>query len=476
MAAEQLFVSVVVILVAARLLGELFQRIKQPTLVGELLAGVIVGPSILGIVKPDESLNVLSDLAVFFLMFLAGLQMNPREIRGAGKSAAVLSIIAFTLPLLAGMYAASSLFGLTTVQSLFMGLLLSITAVPVSAMILMEFGILKSRIGNTVISAAVINDIFSLIVLSIIFQLTQTSGGAGAGTGQINLEDLAASGIRIAAFIGGIFLVDILFRKTSHWLPDRVAPYFDKLKTKEAAFGILLITTISISLVAQDIGLHFIIGTFFSGLIVYKEIIGKQNFDRVYDIISAITFGFFAPIFFAIIGIEMNVQSIASSIPLFLALLAVAILTKVGGGFVGSRLVRFSKDESLAIGFLMNGRGMVELVIASIGFGAGIIDLKLFSIAVAIGFITTIMAPIMSKPYVDKSIPADKRKKTTTTTTKRTRKRKGLLVFKEEGEEKKEVEEEKDYSQEQAGDIGGTGEEEEEQEREEEEQNTKRWW
>src|SRR5919198_413538 len=469
MAAEQLFVSVVIILVAARLLGELFQRIKQPTLVGELLAGVIVGPSILGIVKPDESLTVLSDLAVFFLMFLAGLEMNPREIRGAGKSAAVLSIIAFTLPLLAGMYAASSLFGLTTVQSLFMGLLLSITAVPVSAMILMEFGILKSRIGNTVISAAVINDIFSLIVLSIIFQLIQTSGGAGVGTGQINLEDLAASGIRIAAFIGGIFLVDILFRKTSHWLPDRVAPYFDKLKTKEAAFGILLITTISISLVAQDIGLHFIIGTFFSGLIVYKEIIGKQNFDRVYDIISAITFGFFAPIFFAIIGIEMNVQCIASSIPLFLALLAVAILTKVGGGFVGSRLVRFSKDESLAIGFLMNGRGMVELVIASIGFAAGIIDLKLFSIAVAIGFITTIMAPIMSRPYVDKSIPANKRKKkTTTTTTKRTRKRKGLLVFKEEGEEKKEVEEEKDYSQEQAGDIGGTGEEEEEEEQERE--------
>jgi Kef-type K+ transport system membrane component KefB len=478
MAAEQLFVSVVIILVAARLLGELFQRIKQPTLVGELLAGIIVGPSILGIVKPDESLTVLSDLAVFFLMFLAGLEMNPREIRGAGKSAAVLSIIAFTLPLLAGMYAAASLFGLTTVQSLFMGLLLSITAVPVSAIVLMEFGILKSRIGNTVITAAVINDIFSLIVLSIIFQITQTSGG-GAGTGgQINLEDLAASGIRIAAFIGGIFLVDILFRKTSHWLPDRVAPYFEKLQTKEAAFGILLITTISISLVAQDIGLHFIIGTFFSGLIVYKEIIGKQNFDRVYNIISAITFGFFAPIFFAIIGIEMNAQSIASSIPLFLVLLAVAILTKVGGGFVGSRLVRFSKDESLAIGFLMNGRGMVELVIASIGFAAGIIDLKLFSIAVAIGFITTIMAPILSRPYVDKSIPTNKRKKKkTTTSTKRTRRRKGLLVFKEEGEErKKEGEEEKDYSQEQAGDTQEEEEEVEEEQGREEEQDTNRWW
>jgi Kef-type K+ transport system membrane component KefB len=158
--------------------------------------------------------------------------------------------------------------------------------------------------------------------------------------------------------------------------------------------------TIAISLIAQEIGLHFVIGTFFSGLIIYKEIIGKQNFDRVYGIISAITFGFFAPIFFAIIGIEINLQSLAGSIPFFLALLAVAVAAKVGGGYVGARLVRFQKDTSLAVGFLMNGRGMVELVIASIGFAAGIIDVTLFSIAVAIGFVTTIMAPVTARPFV----------------------------------------------------------------------------
>jgi Kef-type K+ transport system membrane component KefB len=398
-ATEQLFVSIVIILVAARVLGEIFQRAKQPPLVGELLAGVVIGPSILGLVFPSPDLEVLSNLAVFFLMFLAGLEMDPKEIRKAGRSAIVISLIAFFIPLLAGTTVAL-LFGLPMVQALFMGLLLSITAVPVSAIVLMQFGILNSRLGNTVMTAAIINDILSLIVLSIILQI-HAAEGAGA---QVDFDSVGWSGAKIAAFLGGIFILDILFRKTAGWLPRTVEPFFKKyLQTKEAAFGILLITTIAISLIAQDIGLHFIIGTFFSGLVVYKEMIGRQNFSRVYGIISAITFGFFAPIFFALIGIEFNVQSLLNAIPLFIALLGVAVATKIAAGYVGAKMVGFNQEISLAIGFLMNGRGMVELVIASIGFAAGVIDLTLFSIAVAIGLITSILAPVTSRPLVSRA-------------------------------------------------------------------------
>jgi Kef-type K+ transport system membrane component KefB len=402
MAAEELFVSVIVILVAARLLGELFQRIKQPPLIGEILAGVLIGPSVLGIVSHGPSLDVLSDLAVFFLMLLAGLEMDPKEIRRAGKQAAVVSVVAFIIPLASGTLAAQ-MFGLALTQSLFMGLLLSITAVPVSAIVLMQFGILRSRLGNVVITAAVINDILSLVVLSIILQI------GAAGSGQIiDVWAVIWSGAKIGAFLAGIFFFDLLLRGTSHWLPAKVEPYFKKLQTKEAAFGILLISTIAISLVAQNIGLHFVIGTFFSGLIIYKEIIGHQNFERVYSIISAITFGFFAPIFFATIGIDINLLSLVGAIPLFSSLLAVAVAAKIGGSYIGARLVRFPNDTSIAIGFLMNGRGMVELVIASIGFATGIIDLPLFSISIAIGFATTIMAPVTAKPFVAKAKQSDK--------------------------------------------------------------------
>jgi Kef-type K+ transport system membrane component KefB len=394
LATEQLFVSIIVILVSARILGEVFQRIGQPPLVGELLAGLVIGPSILGLVGPSADLHVISNLAVFFLVFLAGLEMDPREIRRAGGSAIVISIIAFFIPLLAGT-GTSLLFGLATVQSLFMGLLLSITAVPVSAIVLMQFGILNSRLGNTVITAAVVNDIMSLIMLSIILQIA-----ADGGTAPLNVGDVLVSGINMAVFLGGIFLLDIILRKIAGGLRRKVEPFFKKLQTKEAAFGVLLITAIAISLVAQDIGLHFVIGTFFSGLVIYRGRIGRENFNKVYGTISAITFGFFAPIFFALIGIEFNVQSLVSAIPLFLALLGVAIVTKVAAGYIGAKIVGFSREVSLAIGFLMNGRGMVELVIASIGFGLGIIDMTLFSIAVAIGLVTTILAPLTSRPMV----------------------------------------------------------------------------
>ena len=169
MATEQLFISVVIILVAARLLGEFFQRLKMPPLVGELAAGIIIGPYVLKLITPNDSLTVLSDLAVFFLMLLAGLQMDPREIRKAGLHAAVLSVIAFSIPFASG-FAVAYFFALPMIQSLFVALLLSITAVPVTTIVLMQLGILETKLGNTVITAAVINDIFSLVVLSLVLQ------------------------------------------------------------------------------------------------------------------------------------------------------------------------------------------------------------------------------------------------------------------------------------------------------------------
>ncbi len=397
MATEELFISVVIILVATRLLGEFSQRLRLPPLVGELAAGIIIGPYVLNLVTPNQSLNVISDLGVFFLMLLAGLQMDPREIRKAGLRGGILAVIAFSLPYVGG-FGVAALFGLGIVQSMFVGLLLSITAVPVSTIVLMQFGILETKLGNTVITAAVINDIFSLVVLSIVLQLH------GANGAEVNImETTINSVIKILLFIGGIFLVDILFRKANVWLQRRGTYFFDKLHTKEAAFGILLISTILVSVIAQVvIGLHFIIGTFFSGLIVYKEIIRKENFERVYGIISAISFGFFAPIFFAVIGININMDSIVNNLPFFIVLAIVAVITKVGGGYIGSRLTKFSKDECWASAFLMNGRGMVELVIASIGYSSGIIDSTIFSITVTIGWATTILAPILSRPYVMK--------------------------------------------------------------------------
>ena len=393
--AETLLVNIVIMLVTALALGEIFKRLKQPALVGHLLAGVIIGPSLFNVVHPDESLETLINLAIFFLMFLAGLELHPEEIRRAGKNAIFLSILAFIVPFASGVLI-SDFLGLEIITSLFIGLTLAITAVPVSAVVLMEFGLLKSKMGSTIMTAGIVDDILSLITLAIILQLAQNGGDLEVG-------EIGFSVVKIAAFLGGIFALIFILKRTHHWLPQKLSPIFSKLQTREAGFGVLLITAFGFSVLAEAVGLHFVIGTFFAGLLVYQEIIGKENMEKISGVFSAITFGFLSPIFFAFIGIEFYAQSILEHLPLFAILLAVAIVGKIGGGFIGGKIAGFSNSDSAIIGYLVNSRGMVELVIATIGFELGIIDKTLFTVIVAIGFITTIMAPIMARIVLRRS-------------------------------------------------------------------------
>lgn len=393
---ETFFVNIIIMLLSALALGEVFKRLKLPSLVGHLLAGVIIGPSLLNIVQPDESLETIINLSIFFLMFLAGLELHPEEIRRAGKNAIILSVLSFVIPFVSAV-AVSDFLGLSMITSLFVGLTLAITAVPVSAVVLMEFGLLKSKLGSTIMTAGIVDDILSLITLAIILQLAQNGG-------DLEFGELGFSVFKIIAFLGGIFLLTYILKKTHHWLPHKVSPLFAKLQTKEIGFGILLISAFGLSLIAEGVGLHFVIGTFFAGLLVYKEIIGKENMEKINSIFSPITFGFLSPIFFAFIGMEFYAQSITEHIHLFVILLAVAIAGKIGGGFIGGKIAGFSNSDSKIIGYLVNSRGMVELVIATIGFELGIIDKTLFTVIVAVGFITTIMAPIMARMTLRRSV------------------------------------------------------------------------
>lgn len=388
--AEEFVFHTLVLLVSAIALGELFKRIKIPAMVGHLLAGVIVGPSLLNLVHTDESFLVFIDLCVFFLMFIAGLELHPEEVKKAGKKAIILSILAFVIPFIS-VFEVMQLLEQSLLSSLFVSLTLAITAVPVSAIVLMEFGLLKSKLGTTVITAGIINEILALIILAIILQMsTGDSNNIDPG------EAIFATG-KIAAFIGGIFLVDYILGKIKRHIPTKIIPVFSKLKTRESEFAIMIIVALTMSLIAEQAGLHFIIGTFFAGLIIYRKLIGKKNFEIASEVSSKITFGFLSPIFFAFIGTELYAKDLVDVLPMFFVLLAVAIGGKVGGGFLASKISGFSTIESKTIGYLMNSRGMVELVIAVVGLETGLIDNTMFSIVVAIGLITTLLAPIMSR-------------------------------------------------------------------------------
>jgi len=387
----EFFIAIIILLIAARILGEIFQRLKQPALVGELLSGIIIGPSLLGLVETSEPLQVVTQLGIFFLMFLAGFELHPQEIKKAGRAAAIISFVAFVVPFSGGAVV-SNMLGVPIIPSLFIGLTLAITAVPVNAIVLMEFGMLKSKIGTTVLTAGVINDILSLIVLGIIIQMAES------GTETFDFSQLGTSVFTIMIFLSLVVLLGYIFGQTSERLRQKFSAHMQKLRGRESSFAIMIIAAIGMSLAAEYVGLHFVIGAFFAGLLIYREIIGHENYERTSNVLSVITFGFFAPLFFAFIGLEVNATSISGqTIPFFVILLGVAIGGKIAGSIIGAKIAKFSGPEGRTISYLMNSRGMVELVIAMVGLELGILDLTLFSVVVLIGFATTIMSPIMAR-------------------------------------------------------------------------------
>ncbi len=389
----EFFITLLIMLAAAIVVGEIFKRIRQPALVGQILVGIVIGPSFLNLVHTTDSLEVIIQFIIFFMMFIAGLERHPDEIKKATRKAIFISVVSFTIPLLGAAITANS-FGFGWITSLFIGLTLAITAVPVVRVVLIEFGMLESKAGITVIGAGVIDYILSMITLGIILQIASTD------IHQLDYGTIGFSIIKVAAFLLGILLIVRLLNKTRNWLPIKISSMFLKIKTKEAGFGLLLITAFGLALLSQKIGLHFIIGAFFAGLIIYHEVIGKENFDRISGVFSTITFGFLAPIFFAFIGIEFNLQLFTSKLLPFAALLLVAIVGKIGAGFISAKISGFSNSESKVMGYLMNSRGIIELVILFVGFNAGIIDMTIFSVIVAISIISTLMTPLLIRTAI----------------------------------------------------------------------------
>ena len=396
MSLEQIFIAIVILFVGARLLGELFRRIKQPALGGQLLAGIVLGPTMFGIVYPYDDLELISTIAIFFVMLSIGLKMDLREIKKEGKSAFIISAISLIVPFFVG-YQLSIIFGLQFIESLFIGLLLSVTSVPVSAIILLELGILKTKIGTTVISVAVIDDIISLVILAVILQIH-----AGEGT-SFDFGELGISVVQMIAYLIGIALLAFAVYKINRLFPQRIEHFFAKAKTREAVFGIFIVVAIMLSLIADFMRLHFIIGTFFAGLIFSEMILSKKEVGRAYGIMSGITFGFFAPLFFAIIGMQFSGQSLENFI-LFLVLLVIfGIMGKTFGGFIGTKLCRFPNYQGIIIATLLNGRGTIGIAITSLAYSVGILDITLFSVCVAICFITTIITPIIARSLLHKT-------------------------------------------------------------------------
>jgi Kef-type K+ transport system membrane component KefB len=407
--AMDLFYVLLILLVVTRAFGELSARVGQPALVGELVSGVVLGAIIaqhadvlpsLAVLQGDEVFEAITDLGMFFLMLYAGIEMQPHKILKHSRKSAVVAFGGMALPLLMGVglgFAFLPVSEFQTIQALFIGVALAITAVPATVKILIDLGKLNSPSGQIIVSAAVLDDILSLLLLAWLTALI-TIGETPAPA------EMGIIAFKIAIF----FVVTIVIGSFVFPLGGK---FLKHLKEKELDFSAMLVAALAFAVLAEMLHLHFILGSFVAGVFFGRKTVDSKTYESVRSKVSGMTFGFLAPIFFASIGMNLSIDAF-SEIPLFLLVLVIAAFV---GKFIGAGgaaiAVGLSRAEAAAVGVGMSARGAVELVIADIALKAGIFSLpgvsspileNLFSAVVVMAIITTVVTPVLLKKIYGK--------------------------------------------------------------------------
>lgn len=392
-----LLTSFLFLLLTARILGKLSQKIGQPDIVGEMLAGILLGPAVLNLVHPNAALSGISELSVFLIILSAGLEMSYKDIistfHGRGLFIAFLSfIIPFGSAFILG-----SAFGLDAMRIVFLSLTVAITALPVTIRILESFQMLDTPIARYSIAGAIINDILALLVLGVILNLPKSRD-----FGVITTSVFITVG-KLILLISFIAIANAILTKLEkkgvpiHKGPEKLVKMFGG----DALLGIVIIFVLIFGAVSELLGFHFIIGAFFGSLLISKDYFISKRYHELENTISSVTKGFLAPLFFAYLGLEVTMHEIRS-VPFLLAVLAVSVFSKIFSGWIGGKLAKMSDKEALGLGIILNGRGVMGLVVASIGLQNGFIGKGLFSILVLMGIFTTMITPLMFKKVWEK--------------------------------------------------------------------------
>jgi Kef-type K+ transport system membrane component KefB len=382
----QLVFSLIVVITAAKAGGWLAVRLRQPAVLGELLVGVLLGPSFLdllhwpflvNVVEPHlltETIYELAELGVICLMFLAGLEVDVREMRRTGRVSTLAGVLGVMVPLALGALIVLP-FGYHGPAAFFVGMILTATSVSISAQTLLELGVLRSREGVALLGAAVVDDVLVILLLSVFVAVA----ASGAGGGAIVLV-LVRMLIYLAVAIAVAFLL----------LP-RLADWVDGQPISEGLAALVLVVTLAYAWTAEaGGGLAAITGAFIAGMGFGRSHL-RATIGRS---MHTITYGFLVPIFFVSIGLKTNVRLLTESgLLLALVLVIVAVVSKVLGGGLGARLGGFTNRESLRVGVGMISRGEVGLIVASVGVSAGLIQTELFSIVTLIVLVTTLLTP-----------------------------------------------------------------------------------
>jgi Kef-type K+ transport system membrane component KefB len=402
-------IIVSVILISSRLLGEIFRKFKQPAVVGEILAGIIIGPSLLGSFFPDlfkqiflsqprsyGAFDGLANVGVIMLMFIAGTEVDLKQIRKQGKQAASISLMGLCFPFALGFFCIwffhDYIFAVPAtdrlIPALFFGTALSITALSVIVKVLMDLNIIRTKVGGLVLTAAMIDDFLGWILFSVIIQMMNAKGSDASFT----------SIIIVFGFVA-------FMMTAGRWLVDKILGFAAKYLT--APSGVITVGVCLCMLGAvltEYLGIRGIFGAFLVGVAVGDS---KHFNTHIQHLIQQFIVNIMAPLFFASVGLRINfVTNFDMSVVLII--LGISCIAKIIGAGVGSRMSGLNKNESLAIAFGMNARGSQEIVLGILALQAKIIDERIFVGLVVMTMVTILIAGPVMKFYLDKNFKAVK--------------------------------------------------------------------
>ncbi len=368
-------IELILILVGAKVLGELAERSGFPSLVGEISAGILLGPALLGWVVPGETIEIFSDIGIIVLLFISGAQLNIRTFSRSEKAGMVTAVGGIAVPFLLG-FLLGILSGLGMIVSLLIGTTLSITSIGISVRTLVDLRQLRSDAGTLIVSAAVIDDIIGILLLSILMAI---AAGTAAGPAVFLPVSLTIIFLVVMVYAGRWFIP---------WLFEKTA----RAHTHEMPYSVAIIIALATAAVAHAAGLHYSIGAFIAGLILGDSIRRDRS---LFDSLSDFAFGFFVSIFFVYVGLLFPPFTSEVASFFLIPFIAVAFAGKIIGGYAGSRPFLTGRTAPLLVGIGLCPRGEIALVVAKVALTAGIIGSVLYS-----SIVIMVLATIFSTPFL----------------------------------------------------------------------------
>lgn len=367
----KLFFTLFVMFVAAKLAAEIFERLKQPAVAGEILAGIIIGPSLLHLVEPNDLTNTLSEIGVIFLLFLVGLEIKPADIFRVGGRAVVVAVLGVILPFILG-YGLLLAWGEPQIEAIFAGSAMVATSVGITARVLGQMGLLNLEVSRIILGAAVIDDILGLIILAVVSSLAK---------GEINYAQIVTTA---GLAIGFTVLVILVGARAV----NKIHPRVEKLKLGQSQLIFGLSLCLGLAMVAHNIGVAAIIGAFLAGMALSESAEGTDMPHQV----EAVT-EFLLPFFLTNIGMQLRLEAFLNLNTIILAVIVtlLAVLSKQIGCGLG--VLSMGRKKAMQVGMGMVPRGEVGIVIAQIGLGLGVISDGVFGVVLFMAVATTLIAP-----------------------------------------------------------------------------------